>query len=103
MGEQLFSVSINGRMAARDMELQDMILFVKALFEQFYAESDMHVTVRREICANWLPHPTEKDWRVCPVCGTGTEIVRHENGGTTEYGYRYCPWCGALLEAGAAT
>ena len=45
----------------------------------------------------WLKHPHDSNWRVCAVCGTGTEIVRHEGGITTKYGYRYCPWCGAML------
>ena len=48
----------------------------------------------------WLPHPTEKDWRVCSVCGQGTEIVRHEAGATTEYCYKHCPWCGAKMDKG---
>ncbi len=46
----------------------------------------------------WLPHPMEKDWRVCSACGQGTEIVRHEAGATTEFCYQHCPWCGARME-----
>ena len=46
----------------------------------------------------WLSHPWDYDWRVCSACGVGTEIVRHIDGGTTEYSYSYCPWCGARME-----
>ena len=49
----------------------------------------------------WIPHPTEPDWDVCSVCGTGTMRRTHgyNNGAfwDAEESYLYCPWCGARM------
>lgn len=50
----------------------------------------------------WLPHPHEREWDVCSVCGTGCKRREFEmqfgQEKFTEYGYQYCPHCGARLE-----
>ena len=47
----------------------------------------------------WLPHPHEREWDVCSVCGTGCKRREFEmqfgQERFTEYGYQYCPHCGA--------
>ena len=48
----------------------------------------------------WLEHPWDWEWKVCSVCGQGCEMIRHVDGGTTEYFYQYCPWCGAKMDGG---
>ena len=52
----------------------------------------------------WIPHPTEREWDVCTVCGIGCkrrEIeydTYFEMTYVTEYGYSYCPNCGAKMK-----
>ena len=50
----------------------------------------------------WLPHPTEREFDVCSVCGTGCKRREYElqygQEKVTEYNYPYCPHCGARLE-----
>lgn len=52
----------------------------------------------------WIAHPTEKEWDVCTVCGTGCkrrEIgydTYFEKSYVTEYGYPFCPNCGARMK-----
>lgn len=53
----------------------------------------------------WLPHPTERDWDVCSVCGLGTHRRFHYNeavygGYDVEESYSYCPQCGAKMDGG---
>lgn len=47
----------------------------------------------------WLPHPHEREWDVCSVCGTGCKRREFElqfgQERFTEYSYQYCPHCGA--------
>ena len=50
----------------------------------------------------WKPHPTEREWDVCSVCGVGTK--RREYGlqdgreWVTELNFPYCPNCGAKMD-----
>ena len=50
----------------------------------------------------WLPHPHEREWDVCSVCGTGCKRREYEmqfgQEKFSEYSYQYCPNCGARLE-----
>ena len=50
----------------------------------------------------WLPHPHEREWDVCSVCGIGCKRREYEmqfgQERFTEYSYQYCPNCGARLE-----
>lgn len=50
----------------------------------------------------WLPHPTEREWDVCSVCGTGCKRREYEiqygQERETEYNYPFCPHCGAKLD-----
>ena len=63
--------------------------------EEYSAEED----VKR---GRWEPHPTEREWDVCSVCGIGTK--RREYGlqdrreWVTEWNYPYCANCGAKMD-----
>ena len=50
----------------------------------------------------WLPHPHEREWDVCSVCGIGCKRREYEmqfgQEKFSEYSYQYCPNCGARLE-----
>jgi len=49
MNDQKYDLYIDGELAAENMELQYVMMFVKALFETFYNEAaeGMEVTVKR--------------------------------------------------------
>lgn len=51
----------------------------------------------------WIPHPEDREWDVCSVCGTGCkrreyEIQSNKVKLITEFGYEYCPRCGAKMD-----
>lgn len=52
----------------------------------------------------WLPHPHEREWDVCSVCGIGCKRREFEmqfgQERFTEYSYQYCPNCGARMTRG---
>ena len=70
-----------------------------AIYEIENAPTVDAVEVKR---GRWMPHPTEREWDVCSVCGIGTK--RREYGlqdgreWVTEWYYPYCPNCGAKME-----
>ena len=47
MNDQKYDLYIDGELAAENMELQYAVVFMKALFETFYNEAGMEVTVKR--------------------------------------------------------
>lgn len=49
----------------------------------------------------WMPHPTEREWDVCSVCGIGCKRREYEmqlgQEREHEFSYQYCPNCGAKM------
>ena len=49
MNDQKYDLYIDGELAAENMELQYAVVFMKALFETFYNEAEMEVTVKGRV------------------------------------------------------
>lgn len=48
MGEYKYSVIVDNICMAKSMNLEGATLFIKALFEKYYADKDLRVTVQRD-------------------------------------------------------
>lgn len=49
----------------------------------------------------WYYHPTDKEWDVCSVCGTGCKRREYIGLSISQYYYHYCPSCGAKMDGDA--
>ena len=80
--------------AAFDEDMQKM------LCERLDALPSVEVPERKT--GEWLPHPGEREWDVCSVCGIGCKWREYEMQygmeRETEYNYPYCPHCGAEMK-----
>lgn len=46
MGENKFSVFIGGNIAAKEMSLTDALVFIEALFNKYYKDVGMEITLK---------------------------------------------------------
>ena len=47
MNEQMYLVNVNGKRVAENMNIKDATLFVKALFEEYYCDKKMCISIMR--------------------------------------------------------
>ena len=45
----------------------------------------------------WLEHPFANDWKVCSVCGRGTQKMFPNSSTARWINFAYCPHCAAKL------
>ena len=48
MGDYLYQVLEDGKVLAADMELENAMIFVKALFDKYWGETSLSITIQRE-------------------------------------------------------
>ena len=70
----------------------------------FYEVIERQPTIDPVKHGKWLPHPTDADWDICSVCGTGTQKIFHCNDAVygvydVDIGFAYCPRCGARMDS----
>ena len=50
MGIELFSLWIDGTCVAQEMSIETAAVLMKALFNEYYAESNLEITIKRQNC-----------------------------------------------------
>lgn len=53
MGEWLYTVKIDKKEIANHMNLNDALIFVKALFQEYYNDPLINLTIEREVQNPW--------------------------------------------------
>ena len=56
MGEKKYKVLINQEVVAKDMDIKTATILVKALFEEYYNDCNMTISIKEEervTCVNW--------------------------------------------------
>ncbi len=48
MGEEFYSVKIDNTVIAKEMSIGNAVILVKALFQEWYRESDLSITIVKE-------------------------------------------------------
>ena len=52
MGIELFSLWVDGVCVAKEMPIETAAVLMKALFNEYYAESNLEITIKRQNCAS---------------------------------------------------
>ena len=80
-------------------ELIKALEYDRNQYQQGYADAKTELERKT---GKWLPHPHEREWDVCSVCGIGCKRREYEmqfgQEREHEFSYQYCPNCGAKME-----
>lgn len=64
MGIELFSLWIDRTCVAKEMSIETAAVLMKALFEEYYNETNLEITIKRQDCASEIDERELEDLEI---------------------------------------